>query len=139
MQLKFSENVTINCNNKCWSTPTSLGRANALFLFNTGGRNIFFPNGLYSMLTVLLPLFPFCLNNGSPQILWILRRKLWILCCQFAFFASSFKFTHNWIFWQICNSSFQIRLKLRKIWEMLVEISLSNWSERIRLKSWLRT
>ena len=85
-----------------------------------GGPIHIFQNGLHSMLTVLLPLLPFSLNNGSPQILWILRKKLWILCCQFAFFASSFKFTLNWIFWQICNSSFQIRLK-RKIWKMLAE------------------
>ena len=91
-----------------------------LIILVCGGPIHIFQNGLHSMLTVLLPLLPFSLNNGSPQILWILRKKLWILCCQFAFFASSFKFTLNWIFWQICNSSFQIRLK-RKIWKMLAE------------------
>ena len=80
-------------------------------LFNTGVSATYFQNGLHSLLTVLLPLLPFCLNNGYPQILWILRKKIWISCCQFAFFSSSFKFTLNWIFWQICNSSFQIRLK----------------------------
>ena len=32
--------------------------------FNTGVSTTYFQNGLHSMLTVLLPLWPFCLNNG---------------------------------------------------------------------------
>ena len=42
-------------------------------------RQQHFPNGLNSVVVVLLPFLPLASNNGSPQILWILRKKFWIL------------------------------------------------------------
>ena len=76
---QFSENVTINCNNKCWSTPTSLGCANAMFLFNTVVGVTYFSRMDF------IPCWPFyCLFSHS---VWIMAHHKY-----FGFCVESFEF-----------------------------------------------
>ena len=100
-------------------------------------RQQHFPNGLNSVVVVLLPFLPLASNNGSPQILWILRKKFWIL--HFYIVNLPFLPRHS----NLSLIGFLDRFatqpfKSQRIFGKCFSKN-SNWSERIRRKSLLRT
>ena len=100
-------------------------------------RQQHFPNGLNSVVVVLLPFLPLASNNGSPQILWILRKKFWIL--HFYIVNLPFLLRHS----NLSLIGFLDRFatqpfKSQRIFGKCFSKN-SNWSERIRRKSLLRT
>ena len=100
-------------------------------------RQQHFPNGLNSVVVVLLPFLPLASNNGSPQILWILRKKFWIL--HFYIVNLPFLLRHSNLSLigfldRFATQPFKSHWKFGKCFS-----KNSNWSERIRRKSLLRT
>ena len=100
-------------------------------------RQQHFPNGLNSDVVVLLPFLPLASNNGSPQILWILRKKFWIL--HFYIVNLPFLLRHSNLSLigfldRFATQPFKSQRKFGKCFSRN-----SNWSERIRRKSLLRT